>query len=70
MKLLWHNPAAFSAAAYLAYALASSAVRALPAPKPQGSAFYAWFYTFAHLLGANWDRVKVALGVIFKTYSA
>jgi hypothetical protein len=62
------NPAVLSALAYLVYAIASSAVRALPAPREGGPAFYAWFYTFAHLLGANWDRVKVALAVLFKAY--
>lgn len=66
MTTLLHNPATLSALAYLGYAIASSAVRALPAPTPASSPFYAWLYCFAHGLGANWDRVKVALAVIFK----
>lgn len=61
-----HNPALLSAALYLAYAIASSAVRALPAPTPASSPFYCWLYAFSHSLGANWDRVEVALRLVLK----
>jgi hypothetical protein len=38
----------------------SAAARALPEPTPPGSRFYAWFYQFAHLLLANFDKVEIA----------
>jgi len=38
----------------------SAAARALPAPAAMGSRFYAWFYQFAHLLLANFDKVQIA----------
>ena len=38
----------------------SAAARALPAPAPLGSRFYAWFYQFAHLLLANFDKVQIS----------
>ena len=37
--------------------VASAAARALPEPTPLGSRFYLWFYRFAHLLLANFDKV-------------
>jgi hypothetical protein len=37
----------------------SAAARALPTPAPLGSRFYAWFYQFAHLLLANFDKVQL-----------
>jgi hypothetical protein len=36
----------------------SAAARALPAPSPSGSRFYAWFFQFTHLLLANFDKVQ------------
>ena len=36
----------------------SAAARALPAPAAMGNKFYAWFYQFAHILLANFDKVK------------
>lgn len=36
----------------------SAAARALPAPSPAGSRFYAWFFQFTHLLLANFDKVQ------------
>lgn len=36
--------------------VASAAVRALPAPKPLGNAFYEWFYNFTQYLLANFDK--------------
>ena len=38
----------------------SAAARALPVPTTLGSHFYAWFYQFAHLLLANFDKVQIA----------
>jgi len=38
----------------------SAAARALPAPAPLGSRFYQWFYQFAHLLLANFDKVQIS----------
>jgi hypothetical protein len=38
----------------------SAAARALPEPTPLGSRLYAWFYQFAHLVLANFDKVQVA----------
>jgi hypothetical protein len=38
----------------------SAAARALPEPTAPGSRFYAWFYQFAHLLLANFDKVEIA----------
>jgi hypothetical protein len=38
----------------------SAAARALPDPAPLGSRFYAWFFQFAHLLLANFDKVQIA----------
>ena len=38
----------------------SAAARALPEPTTLGSRFYAWFYQFAHLLLANFDKVEIA----------
>lgn len=38
----------------------SAAARALPEPTTLGSRFYAWFYQFAHLLLANFDKVGIA----------
>ena len=37
--------------------VASAAARALPEPTPMGSRFYLWFYRFAHLILANFDKV-------------
>lgn len=37
----------------------SAAARALPGPVPFGSRLYAWFYEFAHLLLANFDKVRI-----------
>jgi hypothetical protein len=37
----------------------SAAARALPEPSPLGSRFYTWFYTFTHLLLANFDKVQI-----------
>jgi hypothetical protein len=37
--------------------VASAAARALPDPTPAGSPFYLWFYRFAHLVLANFDKV-------------
>jgi hypothetical protein len=37
--------------------VASAAARALPDPTPMGSPIYAWFYRFAHLVLANFDKV-------------
>ena len=36
--------------------LVSAAARALPDPSPGGSKFYLWFFRFAHLLLANFDK--------------
>jgi len=36
----------------------SALARALPAPTTMGSRCYAWFYEFAHLLLANFDKVQ------------
>jgi hypothetical protein len=38
----------------------SAAARALPAPTASGSRFYTWFYQFAHILLANFDKVQLA----------
>ena len=38
----------------------SAAARALPVPTAMGSRFYAWFYQFAHLLLANFDKVQIS----------
>jgi hypothetical protein len=38
----------------------SAAARALPEPTAPGSRFYAWFYQFAHLILANFDKVQIA----------
>ena len=38
----------------------SAAARALPTPNPLGSRFYLWFYQFAHILLANFDKVQIA----------
>ena len=38
----------------------SAAARALPEPTPLGSRLYAWFYQFAHLVLANFDKVQIA----------
>jgi hypothetical protein len=40
--------------------LLSAAARALPVPSPLGSRFYLWFYQFAHILLANFDKVQIA----------
>jgi hypothetical protein len=37
--------------------VASAAARALPDPAPMGSRLYLWFYRFAHLVLANFDKV-------------
>jgi hypothetical protein len=37
----------------------SAAARALPDPAPLGSRFYSWFFQFAHLLLANFDKVQI-----------
>lgn len=66
--MLLHNPAVLGPLAYIAYLVASSAVRALPAPTPASSRFYLWFFTFSHSLGANWDKVKIALAIALKNY--
>jgi len=36
--------------------LLSAAARALPDPVPMGSRFYLWFFRFAQLLLANFDK--------------
>jgi hypothetical protein len=36
--------------------LVSAAARALPDPAPGGSRLYQWFFRFAHLLLANFDK--------------
>ena len=36
--------------------LVSAAARALPDPAANGSRFYLWFFRFAHLLLANFDK--------------
>ena len=41
----------------LTYGALSAAARALPAPAPLGNRFYLWFYTFAHLMLANLDKL-------------
>ena len=38
----------------------SAAARALPAPAASGPRFYTWFYQFAHILLANFDKVQLA----------
>lgn len=38
--------------------LLSASARALPAPGLSGSRFYAWFYQFAHLVLANFDKAR------------
>jgi hypothetical protein len=38
----------------------SAAARALPEPTPLGPRFYAWFYQFAHLVLANFDKAQIA----------
>jgi hypothetical protein len=40
--------------------LLSAAARALPEPGILGSRFYAWFYQFAQLLLANFDKVQLS----------
>jgi len=40
----------------------SAAARALPSPAASGSRFYAWFYQFAHLLLANFDKAGIGNG--------
>lgn len=44
--------------------IASAAARALPEPSESGSGFYQWFYQwfyqFAHLLLANFDKLRGA----------
>jgi hypothetical protein len=37
--------------------VASAAARALPDPSPLGSRLYLWFYRFAHLVLANFDKL-------------
>jgi hypothetical protein len=37
----------------------SAAARALPEPAAPGSRFYVWFYQFAHLILANFDKVEI-----------
>jgi len=37
--------------------VASAAARALPDPQPAGLPLYLWFYPFAHLVSANFDKV-------------
>jgi hypothetical protein len=39
--------------------VASAAARALPQPAADGSRVYAWFYQFAHIILANFDKVQV-----------
>jgi len=34
----------------------SAAARALPDPTPGGPRFYLWFFRFAHLVLANFDK--------------
>jgi len=41
--------------------IVSAAVRALQQPKPGGSAFYLWFYGFAQLLLANFDKSTISI---------
>jgi hypothetical protein len=36
----------------------SAAARALPVPVPMGNKAYAWFYRFAHILLANFDKAN------------
>lgn len=38
--------------------IASAAARALPEPSGHGSRFYLWFYRFAHLILANFDKTR------------
>jgi hypothetical protein len=38
--------------------LLSAAARSLPEPSSPGSRFYAWFYQFAHLILANFDKTQ------------
>ena len=38
--------------------VASSAVRALPAPTPTGNPFYGWLYRFSNLILANVDKYR------------
>jgi hypothetical protein len=38
--------------------VASAAARALPQPAADGSRVYAWFYQFAHIILANFDKVQ------------
>jgi hypothetical protein len=37
----------------------SAAARALPEPIALGSRFYTWFYQFAHLILANFDKAQI-----------
>jgi hypothetical protein len=37
----------------------SAAARALPEPPAPRSSFYGWFYQFAHLLLANFDKAQI-----------
>lgn len=41
----------------------SAAARALPEPSAPGSRFYAWFYQFAHLILANFDKVRTGYDI-------
>lgn len=49
-----------AAQSYVVFAVASSAVRALPEPIPASHPAYKWAYVFAHALLANWDKVRDA----------
>lgn len=49
-----------AAQSYVVFAVASSAVRALPEPIPTSHPLYRWLYVFTHALMANWDKVHDA----------
>jgi hypothetical protein len=50
------------------YWVFSAAVSPMPEPNPAGSAFYRWFYGFAHgilqLVAANWTRLPGAANLL------
>jgi hypothetical protein len=48
-------PAMLGAAALWIFA---AAIRTMPEPKPLGNQFYLWAYSFLHLVGANFDKLK------------
>ena len=57
---LLHNPTQL-ALAWIALAVVSAAVRALPEPTTGSRLFYRWFYGFAHALPVNWDCILKAI---------